>query len=302
MLPYPLTGLIRLVKNPAVPSIYDVELERIPDLRRYASVEVHLVLYPYSRQLRSPDLTFNPYDEYANDVQSRRRSVYIRLPRPANSLFGILLGVLIVLAFRAINPSDLYSLQSIVAVLGAYFIGKDLWDDIEGLLVAVTHDWRVRYQTSPYAYQIEKHTTLTGYSALAREHRYGKASLLPEMMDLITSSNSKTVRMYFDGATLAAFPERAAHILSLRIAPDLLDEFDSAGFMFGVKVSLNERRGLLRLAHEFFQSLNQGERGCLDDHGVWVPGGVMEREALWLRTLRFLRREQLIENTELVSQ
>lgn len=299
---HPLSNLVRLVKNPEVPYIYDVELQRIPELKSYSSVEVHVVLYPYSRQVRAPDFAFNPYQEYADDVQTRRRSLYIHLPHVANSLFGIFLGILIVLAFLVIKPSEVASLQSIVAILGAYFIGKDLWNDIEGLLVALSHDWRVRYQTSPYAYQIEKNTTLTGYSALAREERYGKASLLSEMMDLIPNANSKTVRMYFDGATLKRFSETTAHILSIRVAPDLIDEFEASGFMFGVKISLNQQRALLRLAHEFFQSGNRGTCGCLDEHGVWVTNAVMERDIWWLRNIRYLQNRRVIRELKMLEK
>jgi hypothetical protein len=37
------------------------------------------------------------------------------------------------------------SVESIVSVIGAYFVGKELWDDIENLMIAISKDWRVRY-------------------------------------------------------------------------------------------------------------------------------------------------------------
>jgi len=67
----------------------------------------------------------NPFEEYAKDISTRRRSLYTRVPRPADSLFGILLSIFIICAFLFVKPSKVSSLQSFIAILGAYFIGKD---------------------------------------------------------------------------------------------------------------------------------------------------------------------------------
>lgn len=289
-----LDRLIRLRQNPQFQNIYDVELENVPALRAYESVEVHLVLYPFSRQIISDTYRFNPFEEYANEISTRRRSVYTRVPRPANSLFGIFLGILIILVFLAIKPSEVASLQSFVAILGAYFIGKDLWQDIEALFVNVSKNWRVRYQTGYYAYQLEKNTTLTNYSSLAREQRYGKGSLLPERMEFISSSNSKTVRLKFSSADLRRFDQDAAHILALRLDPPVADDFEGAGYMFSVKVSLNERGLLWRRAHEFFQSLNAGQRGCLNFSNEWMNDAALAREAIFIGNVRYLASQRIM--------
>ncbi|MBI4672388.1 MAG: hypothetical protein HY741_12085 [Chloroflexi bacterium] len=288
-----LNHLVRLQQNPEFPNIYDVELENVPALRAYESVEVHLVLYPFSRQIISDTYKFYPFEEYANEISTRRRSVYSRVPQPANSLFGIFLGIVIILFFLAIKPSEVASLQSFVAILGAYFIGKDLWQDIEALFVNVSKDWRVRYQTGYYAYQLERNTTLTHYSALAREQRYGKASLLPERMEFISSSNSKTARLKFSSGDLRRFEQNTAHILAIRLDPAVAAEFASAGYMFSVKLSLNERGLLWRYAHEFFQSLNAGQRGCLDFSNEWTNDAAHAREATFIGNLRYLASQRL---------
>lgn len=298
----PLDNLIRLKRNPDFSNIYDVELGNIAALKQYESVEVHLVLYPFSRQITAETYKFNPFEEYANDISTRRRSLYTRVPRAANSLFGIFLGIAIILFFLAVRPDEVYSLQSIVAILGAYFIGKDLWNDIEAGLANVSKDWALRYQTSYYGYQVEKNTTLTNYSALAREQRYGKASLLPEQMDFISNSNSKTVRMKFSQHALHAFGQDTAHILGIRFDAPLEQEFTHAGFMFSVKVSLNERALVVRRAHEFFQSLNAGTRGCLNFQNVWMNDTALARDAYFLGNLRYLANKRLVPMAALIAQ
>src|SRR4029453_8779722 len=109
----------RFKHNSEFSYIYDVELENVPALKTFDSVEVHIVLYPFSRQITSDGYKFNPFEEYANDISTRRRSLYTRVPNPANSLFGIFLGVVIILFFLAVKPSEVASLQSFVAILGA---------------------------------------------------------------------------------------------------------------------------------------------------------------------------------------
>jgi hypothetical protein len=296
-----LQNLIRLKKNPDLPYIYDVELNNVPGLRAFDSVEVHLVLYPFARQVIADNYLFTPFEDYANDISTRRRSLYTRVPHPANSLFGIFLGIVIILFFLAIKPSEVYSLQSIVAILGAYFIGKDLWDDLEALFVAVSQAWRVRYQRGYYAYQVQKNTTLTNYSALARVQRYGKASLQPEQMEFISNANSKTARLKFSRNDLHGFQENTAHILGIRLDPALADEFASAGFMFSVKVSFNETAFGVRRSHEFFQSLNAGERGCLDLDNQWTPDAALAREAIFLGNLRYLASRRLLPAAALIT-
>ncbi len=296
-----LDRLIRLRQNTELANIYDVELGNVPALRAYDSVEVHIVLYPFSRQITSDRYRLNPFEEYAEDISTRRRSLYTRVPRPASSLFGIFLGIVIVLAFLVIKPSEVSSLQSIVAILGAYFIGKDLWHDIEGLFVNLSKNWRLRYQTDYYAYQVEKNTTLTNYSALAREQRYGKASLLPERMEFISNANSKTARLKFSRADLNNFQQEIAHVLAIRLDAAQADELEKAGYMFSIKISLNRRVLFFRYAQEFFQSLNAGQRGCLNFRNQWTDDAALARDAMFFGHLRYLTGQRIVPAVQIVS-
>lgn len=296
-----LDQLVRLRQNSELPNIYDVELANIPLLRAYDSVEVHLVLYPFSRQITSDAYRFNPFEEYAEDISTRRRSLYTRVPRPASSLFGIFLGIFIIGVFLVVKPSEVASLQSFVAILGAYFIGKDLWHDIEALLVNLSKNWRVRYQTDYYAYQVEKNTTLTNYSALAREQRYGKASLLPERMEFISNANSKTARLKFSRTDLRAFQHDAAHICAMRFDASVANELENAGYMLSVKISLNRRAFFVRASREFFQSLNAGQRGCLNFHNEWMNDAALARDAYFLGNVRYLAAQRLVPAIRIIS-
>lgn len=296
-----LDDMIRVKVNPSLPYIYDVDMNNISRLKQYESVEVHLILYPYSRRISADGYRFTPFEDYANDISTRRRSLYTRVPHPANSLFGIFLGIFIILVFLALKSSEVYSLQSIVAILGAYFIGKDLWNDIEAALVNISKDWKMRYQTSYYEYQVEKNTTLTNYSALAREQRYGRATLLPAQMEFISNANSKTIRMKFAQADLRGFDGERAHVLGIRLDPELADDFVRAGFMFSVKISLNEKRTVLRHSREFFQSLNGGQRGCLNFVNEWTPEAVLERDAYFFGSLRYLAGKAIIPGAAMVK-
>lgn len=290
----PLDNLIRLKHNPNFSYIYDVELNNVPALKRFESVEVHIVLYPFARQILSDNYRFTPFEDYSNDISTRRRSLYTRVPRAANSIFGIALGIAIILFFLAVRPSEVYSLQSIVAILGAYFIGKDLWNDIESALVNLSKDWQLRYQTGYYEYQVEKNTTLTNYSAVAREQRYGKASVVPERMEFISNANSKTIRMKFSQHDLRTFQENTAHMLAIRLDPNLADDFVRAGFMFSVKVSFNEHAFMARRSHEYFQSLNAGDRGCLNFDNVWMRDAALARDAYFFGNLRYLAGKRIV--------
>ncbi len=94
--------LIRLAKNQAMPTIYDVEMEGIDQLQQYDRVECHTVLYPYSRQVSSEDISFYPFEEYVSDLASHQRSAYAEIHSPSAQICGLLLGGIIALVFGVI--------------------------------------------------------------------------------------------------------------------------------------------------------------------------------------------------------
>jgi hypothetical protein len=297
----PLPEVIRLRKNPAMPAVHDVEMYEIAQLKGYDSVECHIVLYPYSRKICSDDISFYPFEEYVKDVLSHQRSAYVRISDRFHELFGLLLGLLIALVFALFKPEDLLSVESVVSVFAAYTIGKDLWNDIEQMLVDVSKGWPIRFQDNYYRYQLEKHTTLTSYSYLAKRQRYGKAPLLPEKIDFIKQSNSQTLRMCFNMRDLESFTEPSAHVHSIHVDPSLLEDLEESGFLFGVKLSLNKTFLGVTQSLELFQSMDKGTKGCLDEKEAWVDGAVFYRHTLACGRVKWYIRRGLIHGQTIIG-
>ncbi|MBN1937881.1 MAG: hypothetical protein JW934_24720 [Anaerolineae bacterium] len=299
--------LVRLHKNIQVPNIHDVEFTHLPVLQRYHEVECHIVLYPYSRRVSSENLAFYPFEEYVKDVLSQQRSAYARQQDRFNEVFGLSLGLLIALIFWAFKPEELLSIESIVSMFGAYVIGKELWDDIERVLVEISKNWPLRYRDSYYQYALEKHTTLTAYSLLAKQKRYGKTMPLPARIDFIKQSNSQTVRMLFDMRDFKHFDAHKhieaqdAHILSIHIDPAVHDAFEQEGYLFGVKLSLNRRFFGITRHLELFQSSGQGELGCLDEQGVWNPRAVFYRQTFSIGRIKYFMRQGLAADRAIID-
>jgi len=297
----PYGDIIRLRKNAEIPHIYDVEMKYLDQLQAYDSVECHLVLYPYSRKISSDHIKFHPFAEYVKDILTRQKSAYVELKSQFNEVFGLLLGLLISVIFWMWKPADLFSVQSVVSVIGAYFVGKDLWDDIEMILINLSKTWKIRYLENYYAYRLGKHTTLTNYSRFAKKHRYGKASLLPEKMDFIEQSNSLTVRMYFKVEDLQSFQGAAGHVLSIHVDPSLVNELEQEGFMFGVKLSFNKHLLGTMKSLELFQSLHKQVKGCLDAQGEWIAGGIFYRKTLTCGRWKFFLKSGLLQQKTIIE-
>lgn len=291
----PFQKSIALKRNTRFPNIWDVELGNIRELARYNFVECHLVLYPKSRKICSKNIAFNPFEEYASD-SAGSKSAYERIHRGFHEFFGLILGALIFLLFFLFNPQDLLSVESVVSIFGAYFLGKDFWDDIETLLIGLTKKLPLRYVGDYYAYRLEKHTTLSRYAFLAKRFRYGRETVLPAKMDLIQQSNSQTLRMFFRREVFRSMRDNSAHILSIHLDPALADEFESRGYLFGVKLGFNRRRFLGHAGVEIFQSLLEGKRGCLDERGEW------HADAAFFRKIRQCGRIKLFYGKGLIPK
>lgn len=297
----PYHDMIRLHKNEEIPNVYDVEMKQFEHLQKYDSVECHIVLYPYSRKICSENIKFYPFEEYVKDILSSQKSAYIPIHSQFHEMFGLLMGLILIVIFALFKPTELFSLEAIVSVLGVYFVGKELWDDIERMLIDISKTWRLRYQENYYAYQLGRHTTLTHYSRFAKKNRYGKVSLLPEKMDFITQSNSQTIRMCFVIKDLRSSQDSTGHIFSIHLDPALVQEFEQEGFMFGVKLSFNKDfLGVVR-HFELFQSLHKGSKGCLDKNGEWTEGGIFYRKTLTLGRLKLFIKSGLLHQETIIA-
>jgi hypothetical protein len=296
----PYEETVKFQRNSQFPYIYDLDLKNIQELKQFDIVECHVVLYPYSRKICSGNISFYPFEEYVKDILSHQRSAYAKINNPMNNIFGLFLGFVIALIFLRFKPDDLFSVESIVSVFGAYILGKELWNDIEDYFINISKKWRVRYRDEYYLYRLEKHTTLTHYSLLAKEHRYGKVSLLPEKIDFIEQSNSQTVRMGFNMNDLKSFEKNSAHILSIHIDEELLAEFKDGGFMLGIKLSLNKKLLGMTRCYEFFQSINGKRKGCLDEDGEWIDNAIFYRRTCIFGRIKCFLKKGLIKAGNLI--
>lgn len=294
--------MIAIRRNPDLPGVYDIQFQHLGRVRSYDLLECHIVLYPYSRQLNSGKIVLMPYEEYARDILAQQRSAYKQIGETAKNLFGVFLGLLLVLIFALIRPVELYSLASIVSIIGAYAIGKELWDDLENWMVNTTASTRIRFQPRYYNYQLEKNTTISKYFNLARTSRYGHPMLLPHRMDFIQQSNSQTVRMLFRVADLPTEGEGPVHVLSIHLPPALVKEFEEKGYLFGVKWGLINRIGLLLRSREIFQSMHGHSLGSLDTHNKWQEGKALLRETFSLGRIKFYWKNKVLEEVTLVTK
>lgn len=298
----PYRHIIAFKKNAESSNTYDVEMNNISELQKFSSVECHIVVYPYSRNITSKNLSVYPFQEYMSDILSHQRSAYDRIISPMSNLFGLFLGLVITIVFFFLKREDLYSVESIVSVIGAYVVGKELWDDFENFMINLTKKLKLRYIENYYSFQLEKQTTMTHYSYLAKKERYGKSSLMPEKMDYIEQSNSHTVRMLFNADVIKTVHGDSAHILSIHVDKDKSAEFEKRGFMLGVKISFNKKRpGFIR-SFEFFQSIHGKAPGCLDENCEWVPDGIFYRNTILAGRIKYFRGTGLIYNQDMISR
>jgi hypothetical protein len=297
----PFEDVIRLRRNPDMLQILDVELDRLLELRRFDSIECHVTFYPYSRKITASEVMFCPFEEYVKDILSNQRSAYVRMASGFNKLFGIALGVVIALFFLLFKPADLFSVQSVVSIFGAYVIGKEIWEDIAKMLVSATKNSRLRFVESYYSYELEKNTTMTLYSQFAKRNRYGKSALLPEKMEFILQSNSQTLRMSLDMKDLKAFPDRSAHLFSIHVRQGFESDLEKDGYMFGVKMSFSKKRMGLTFSGEMFQSVSRGAHGCLDPEGAWHDGALFFRKTVSLGRLKYYRCSGMTDGVRMIS-
>jgi hypothetical protein len=138
----PFNNIILLKKNKKYHDRIDVELRNDKKLKRFSSLDCHAVIYPFSRNICSKNIIFYPFEEYVKDIQSNQRSAYYKINSQFNKLFGLLIGLIIASLFYILKPQELFSIEPLISLIGAYFICKELWFDIENMLINITKKTR----------------------------------------------------------------------------------------------------------------------------------------------------------------
>ncbi|MBN1619203.1 hypothetical protein JW890_00625 [candidate division WOR-3 bacterium] len=281
---------------------YEVVLNNIEEMKKFSSVECHVVLYPFSESVSSKDFVFSPFEEYVTDILAKQRSAYAQMTDRFGNVFGLFLGVLIVIVFAAFKPSDLLSIESLVSVIASYLIGKEIWDDIENILINMTKKMPVRMVENYYRFVLEKYSTLTLYSLFAKKRRQGCETLIPERIDFIQHSNSQTLRLFFSGSDIRRIPESSAFIVGITIDPAKEKDFVQKCFLFGIKISFSRKFLFFRKSTEVFQSLDGEKQGCLDETGKWHEKAAFKRETLSFWKMKAFLSKSLLENYSLISE
>ena len=243
-----------------------------------------------------------PYEEYVRDIEVGRRSTFEKIDPFADKFFGVLLGILIALLFWVVKREDLLSVQSLAAILGAYALGKEMWLDLDNFLVNTSKKWDFRWREAQYFYAKEDFGTIQRFWRLARTRRNGQPFILPEFLDFMTHSNSKTVELSFDKASLSRYKTGTEiQFGSVVFKPESEPDLKAEGAMFGFKFSLRQRFWIGDLTYEVFQAVEKNQTGTVDSQGNWHFDSVVYRKVWNFGRFRFYLSKDLIKDFKLIS-
>lgn len=286
--------------NKNYPHIYEVELTNLAELAQYDSIEVHFVVYPYSREISAEKIEIHPFEEYIEDILDKQKSLYKRIEDGNNKRFGLGLAAVVMLIMATFKPEEFLAVQSIVSVFGAYIAGKELWGDLEKYLVYFTQKGKIRFFTGYFSYQLERNTTFANYTQIAKKNRYEKDAIIPEKIDYIEQSNSKTIRLSILQEDLQKLAkEKSAHLFSIHLSEEIADIFRDKGRLFGVKISLNSHKWLYKKSIELYQSQNNTEFGALNEANVWLPDSIFQRITFYVGKWKYYHKTFVIPKKKL---
>lgn len=294
--------IIYLRKNKKYNNIYDVLLTNSEQIKKLKTFEAHFVLYPFDRKVNSTDFKFNPFEEYVKDIISEHRSVYIPITDNSNKFFGAFLGAIITLIFALFKPDSLISVESIVSIFAAYTFGKEFWNDLQKGLVKISKNWKISYIENYYTYAIEKKTTLTRYSNLARRMRLDFTAVLPFKFDFIWQSNSQTLRLKFQSSDFENIPNERIHLFSIQLKNTDIKFIEEGNFLFGVKLSFNQYFMQIKNSFEVFQSIKSKEFGCLDSQEKWLNNAVFFRNTYSAGRIKYFHKKGLLNDKLIIKK
>jgi hypothetical protein len=282
-------------------STYALEITPSPEFKRYSDIEVELILYPY----RNPNTTeegvrIQPYDSYLEDLTSNQKTLYSPNLSYGANIFGLLLGLIITLIFWFFNQGELFGLQSIVAIIGVYLVGKEIWKDVEQGLIHLTERWRIRYYPSDYSFRLRSETTLDLYARFARAKKYRRELVLAHSLDMVRRSGSRDLKMLFPSSqfTVVANPTRPElRLCVVSFNQEVLKDFEEDKFLVAVKMSLNRKFFIFSYNLEWFEAKAGDEMGCLDIHGGWHNKAVFSRTAIMIGRMKIYLTARILPKT-----
>jgi hypothetical protein len=295
-----LPRLLSVSKNRQHSNIYDVSLTAVDFVRDYSELEISFYLYPYSRKVSTSNFQILPYEDYAHDVSSNRRSTYKLIKYQADKLFGIVLGLIIILVLSALGSRNFNDAESIVAILATYAIGKELFVDFDNFFINLTKAWRTKWLGVSYSYQREDFGTVQRFWKIARNKRNQLPYILPRQFEYISHSNSKTIDMIFSQSDLKALQGPSSGIASIEV-DEIAQQHLTNQFMFGVKITLVAKYLFWKRNTEIFQAIDAGQVGTVTANGSWATDQALVRSTFRVGRLKYYRDLSLIENLDIID-
>ncbi len=267
----------------------------------YDNVFLILTFYPYNTNIKSHSFKILPYEEYVNEAVKAKKTTYKKMESSAGKTFGIMLGFFIVAVFYVVNASDLVSVESTVSIMGAYFVGKELWRDIDNYLLNLTKHLSVRWMPDDPGYTKSRFGTIQRYWDKAREIRYRKPMHIADNMDIIAHSNSKTIELALSRQTMKKEKEctqknvKSMGIVNFEFAASTTSDgknthiestIKNKTYMFISKMILSRNYIFFVYNKEIFQSIDNGHVGILDDHNMWQKNTALIRTTIHIKRIK----------------
>jgi len=280
---------------------YYLDLENLDLLKTYNSLDLTIILYPFNKNINSKSFKFLPYEEYVKDLTEKKNTIYYSIVNYANVFFGIGAGVFVLLLYIFSNSQDFFNLQSNITALTAYGLAKELWKFVENLLINITYNLKLSFQEIQYSFRLRKQTTISKFSNLAKEKRYGTSVILPFKLDLIEESNSETLKIKFTRSQLKSVRDDNIQILEIKPIDENTFNQLKEGFMLAVKVSLNNRfLFIFNKTIEYFQAINNKEKGTIGEDGYFIKDTVRKKSVLNLGRFKYYsNKDRYIADTHM---
>lgn len=275
--------------------IIDIGINNLDTLKNGQNLAVTMLFYPYTRDISSSNFKLLPYEEYVEEISEGGRTTYEIIHDFSDKFFGIILAVAIAGVFGFWQKEQLFSVEAVVGIVGAYVVGKELWSDIDNWLQKITKSWIFSWKDRDFYYQKLDFGSIQNYTRYSRNIRYGSAFVLPGKIDFVNQSTSKILELKFSKKELGLIATSSAHVVSLEYQKDLEKTFVSGDYMLAVKLSSIRNIFGIELIDEYFQSKDSAAVGCLDFHRNWFAGKIMLRKSVKIGNLKVYLQSSIIE-------
>jgi plasmid maintenance system killer protein len=296
-----LNNLISFKFNKKYRHITDITLNNTTELSHFSEVKIGIFLYPFNRNVNSDSFVFTPYEEYNNDIIEGRKSAYQKISKIADKLFGFVLATFILIIFALIKPSEIYSIESIVSILAALAIGKELWKDIDNALTGLTRYWPIIWKADDFTYIRKSYGNLERFAKFARLKRYGQNTILAKKMNMITNSNSKSIKLLYVSKQFKELSENSTRIASIHFSKDLeLKGYED--YMFVLHLTTSRRKLIFKYQIEYFQCFLNNKIGSINKNNEFKVENITLSKSLNFGKFKMhLKNKELHKDLKLMN-